>query len=227
MERKWEFIRAAQQILELMYQKEGFLQNGSFTKDIEFNILDLQSCGREYKYNSLKQPFLKQLKHQNYKIVYCTEKTGIITGSIFITKDSTRLEVTMVLIRTQDGFEVKHIHLSHAPEGRIYQIKDSRERIYWVHESNIVYLEALHNHVMWHCRKQTVEAVGQLGRLEHSLSDNFIRIHRSYIVNKKHVSLVARCYATMDNGDTLQIPVKKYCEVRKKLAGDLETNPIP
>ncbi|MBQ2803046.1 MAG: LytTR family transcriptional regulator DNA-binding domain-containing protein, partial [Lachnospiraceae bacterium] len=92
-----------------------------------------------------------------------------------------------------------------------------RERVFMIEEDELLYLEACHNHIIWHCKYFVVESVGSLKKLEEELSGSFVRIQRSYIVNKKHVRKIARCYAEMDNKEIIQIPVKKYCNIKNTI----------
>lgn len=98
-------------------------------------------------------------------------------------------------------------------------LKDTRERVFNLHEQEILYLEAGHNHVFWHCENFTIETTGSMKKAEQCLSDVFFKIQRSYIINKEHISKMARCYVEMDNGEKLSVPVKKYCKVKQSLFG--------
>lgn len=62
-----------------------------------------------------------------------------------------------------------------------------------------------------------MEVSGTLLNTESRLPDTFVRIHKSFIVNSLHVERINRCYAELSNGERLQIPVKKYTDVRRKL----------
>lgn len=93
-----------------------------------------------------------------------------------------------------------------------------RESIF-VWEDEILYIEAQRNHLYWHCRLDVVETTGTLQDIEKMLSDFFVRMHRSYIVNKTHIISIKKYQAAMDNGTVLQIPEKKYSLIKNKLTG--------
>lgn len=108
------------------------------------------------------------------------------------------------------------LHISEEP-GKIFHLTDVVEQTYFLGEKEILYLESGHNRVFWHTGKKTVEVTGTLLHTESRLPDTFVRIHKSFIVNSLHVEKINRCYAELSNGERLQIPVKRYTEVRRKL----------
>lgn len=108
------------------------------------------------------------------------------------------------------------LHISEEP-GMIFRLTDVVERTHFLTEAEILYLESGHNRVFWHTWKEAVEVSGTLLRAEDELSDNFVRIHKSFIVNSLYVEKIDRCFAELSNGERLQIPVKKYTDVRRKL----------
>lgn len=108
------------------------------------------------------------------------------------------------------------LHISEEP-GAVFRLTDVVEHTYFLGEEDILYLESGHNRVFWHTGKETVEVTGTLLHTESRLPDTFVRIHKSFIVNSLHVEGIDRCYAELSNGERLQIPVKRYTEVRRKL----------
>ena len=100
---------------------------------------------------------------------------------------------------------------------KIYSIISAKETIYNIKETEILYVEAMGRHTFWHCINITIEAMTSLKEVEARLSDNFIKIHRSYIVNKTMVREVKRCSAVMENGDEIPIPYKKFVSIKYNL----------
>lgn len=100
---------------------------------------------------------------------------------------------------------------------KVYKITATNEAVYYLNEKEILYVEAVNDHILWHCRNKVVEAVGTLKHLEQELSKEFVRIHRSYIINKNLIASIQRCSATMVNGANIPIPYKKYVNVKEKL----------
>lgn len=122
------------------------------------------------------------------------------------------------------GGKAAYIQLAHmAPPGRRHMISAVNRDVYCLYESEILYLEVFQNHLHWHLRGGLVESLGTLSGIAQGLSEDFIRVHRCYIVNKNHVESVRRlgaksCALTMDNGDVIPIPYDKFVSCREKLA---------
>lgn len=53
-----------------------------------------------------------------------------------------------------------------------------------------------------------------LKAIEKMVLENFIRIHRSFIVNRAHIVSVQRCFVTLKDGAKLPIPYKKYVQIK-------------
>ena len=100
---------------------------------------------------------------------------------------------------------------------KIHRLVSIKENVYNMQESEILYIETMGGHLIWHCMDSIIEAVDSLKNIEGKLSEDFIKVHRSYIVNKNYVKSIQRCSVTMINGDVIPIPYKKYVAVKDKL----------
>lgn len=123
-------------------------------------------------------------------------------------------EYTMVL--SGGMAEFIQIDFQHVP-AKVYKIMATNEAVYYLNEREIFYVEAVSDHILWHCRSKVIETVNTLKRLEQELSDEFVRVHRSYIINKNLIMSIQRCSVTMANGCNIPIPYKKYVSVKEKL----------
>lgn len=227
--RNTDFIKVAQQTVEAFYQ-------GKFLPHCE----DELECIVPASYRSCVQSHMDtspqmlsrgtcDIIHNKYKLMLLTSNAIVVSGSYFVVKKKKSgrrtkelLYVTVVMRAASSGIKVAHMHISNAVGGEFYQLSDVSDRQYRIHESEILYLEASHNHILWHCESVKAETVGCFKETEKTLSDEFVRIHRGFIVNRKHISKIARCYVELDNGEILQIPVKRYCEVKKQLQNESE-----
>lgn len=161
--------------------------------------------------------------HDAYRLLFRSGSTAVMAGRYSTIKRENGqkareyFNITIVLDIAVKEIKVIHVHISKGDQNRFYQLQDIDEHRFRVHESEILYLEAGHNHVIWHCEERQVETNGSLQDTEKALSGEFVRIHRSFIVNRNHISGIERCCAKMDNDEVLPIPVKRYCEIKKKL----------
>ncbi|MBL6447532.1 response regulator transcription factor [Fulvivirga sp. 29W222] len=72
--------------------------------------------------------------------------------------------------------------------------------------SDINYIEGAREYVTYHLKEGKLMSLEALKNLEQSLPDNFIRIHKSYIVNKNNISSKGRHWITVANKE---LPIGK------------------
>jgi len=99
------------------------------------------------------------------------------------------------------------------------KVKLANQSIQYIDEKELLYAEAYQGRIIWHLETgSNVESVDTLEHIQNEvLTDDFVKIHRSYIVNRRHVLKIERCRVQMKNGDILPIPYKKYTMVRQQL----------
>lgn len=89
---------------------------------------------------------------------------------------------------------------------------------------SILYFEVQQHNVTVHVKKdpaskqtKTYNMYGTLSNLEQKLeSQGFLRIHKSYMVNMRHLSKFQCREAVLDNGIMLRVGEKSYAEKKKK-----------
>lgn len=102
-------------------------------------------------------------------------------------------------------------------------VADMNDHIHFLSYQDILYVTA--------CGRNCMIATRSLGKLEIHMSitevlkaagERLLSIHRSYAVNRQHISSVRRYEAVMANGDVIPLPVKRYKELREILLQDHE-----
>ncbi|TWI85776.1 LytTR family two component transcriptional regulator [Lacibacter cauensis] len=89
--------------------------------------------------------------------------------------------------------------------GDIYLSIKSGTKIYQFNESEIVYIESIRDFIQIHFRHEKKLMIKyRISQIEGELSGNFIRIHKSYIVNKKSITTLT---ANMIELGKIAIPV--------------------
>ncbi len=166
---------------------------------------------------------IEKITYRNNWICYNKTDAAFITGRYHLdyrTGNGRKAKVfcyySALLQYLEETVKLTVLHISERP-GMVFCLTDIKERNYFVPEADIFYLEAGHNRVYWHTGKGIIEVTGALLHTENSLPENFVRIHKSFIVNSLHVTKIARCFVELSNGENLQIPVKKYKDVKKTL----------
>ncbi|WP_062058282.1 LytR/AlgR family response regulator transcription factor [Aquimarina longa] len=103
-------------------------------------------------------------------------------------------------------FKEKERNESSLKEGnRVLELK-SNKRIYTISEDEIVHIEGLGNYVTYHLIDNTTIVVySGLHKTLNELSDNFIRIHKSHIINKNRIKSYNKENIELVNGKLLPI----------------------
>lgn len=96
---------------------------------------------------------------------------------------------------------------------QILSIYGRHSEVYRVHPEDILYIEADDIYSRICCRSIHMTACQSISHLEKLLPPYFMRIHRSFIVNKQYVSRSFRYGLELSDGTQLPIPEKRYMKV--------------
>lgn len=88
---------------------------------------------------------------------------------------------------------------------------------YFFKPDEILYIEASNIYSVIHTMTGCYTVCRSLNRIGDALPDHFIRIHRSFIINRNHVLQINRYKLLVRDGSILPVPEKKYPYVRKAL----------
>ena len=136
------------------------------------------------------------------------------------------------LFKTQPlDFLVKPIRqeqINDTIETAVKIIKKKRERFefqqgkdyYYIQQGEIIYFESKGRKIKIVTLQETYEFYGRLKEVIKYLSDEFIEIHQSYVINKEHVKRYTYEIVELDDGTILTISQKKRKQVRKKVLRD-------
>ena len=193
----------------------------------EQGICKIQSCRislrleeiNEYLTKNMKRTELESLHFMDMHILRLSGTVVQVFGAyeVIIKKSMVRSVYDMLVSFVIDKVVYVQINSREINRGEIHVVKATNESCYHVHESEILYVEAQHNHVIWHSVYGDIVANDSLMHLEQVLSDNFVRIQRGYLVNKSYVKCIRRCEKELENGEILSIPCKKYMQIKEKL----------
>lgn len=91
-------------------------------------------------------------------------------------------------------------------------IRDSKNVIY-IPTNSLLYVEVLDHYLMYHVSNSSPIRIHQtMSEIEEKLvsKPNFIKTHRSFIVNMDHISKIESSCITMASGDKVNISKDKY-----------------
>lgn len=207
-------------------------QMGDVEKLLDKNIIWLGTEGGGYLQGHKKvREYLDQLyfpeasvAEQKYIVIFGNERLCGLAGKFFVScpvlQENEIWNGTILWKRTESEPKATYVHLSKYSEDmekERYWILDKSGRSHCLRSRDIIYVEACRNYVIIHCVDKQVMVMETMASMEEMLSDTFLRIHRSYLINREYVLEAGRCFVKMINGDEIQVPVKRYCAVRKML----------
>ena len=210
------------EILYYIYANENSKLSKLCSKRIVWKINDALIVGNECdiieKVKNRIKPFeniyMKFFEVPNY--FFSTNDQKTIVSTTFILKngeENKRYELTFIFLNQVLEFA----ELNQFRPSIEYKIQSVSNEIYMVDENDIYYVEALRDHMLWHINGNVLESINTLKEIEEMVSKNFIRIHRSFIVNRAHIASVQRCFVTLEDGEKLPIPYKKYVQVKNNI----------
>lgn len=142
-------------------------------------------------------------------------------------RDDSRAEIIFITSHFEfigEGYEVDALHYLVKPvsESKLMQVltraaeKLSAEApslvIHWdggtvrLYESDILYVESFLHYIVIHTKDHEYKIRESIAAFEQKLSDDFYRIHRSYLVSLKHITRISRTSVCIGN---LELPLSR------------------
>lgn len=91
------------------------------------------------------------------------------------------------------------------------------DQTYILCNQDIVYIEAENTNSVIHCLNKDIFSRESISVLEKKLGEDFIKTHRSFIVNNRYITGIKRYQLAVRQGIELPIPEKKYREIKEKV----------
>ncbi len=152
-----------------------------------------------------------------------------------IRKDNNRAEIIFITSHFEfvgEGYEVDALHylvkpifedkltqvlnkaaekLSVEPPAVIISCEGETIKLY---ESDILYVESFLHYVVIHAKEKEYKIKESISSFEDKLSDDFYRIHRSYVVSLKYITKISRTSVNIGN---LELPLSrgKYDDINR------------
>lgn len=178
---------------------------------------------------------IHRLINQKFEMVPLSGNSCLVTGHFTVSAALcdgqtvvSRQSATFIWQFLTQSFCALHIHFAtpfklkektRAESRLLFHGKNGTD--YLLSPSDILYIEADNIYCKFYTRVQCAHIFQPINQVEQIMPDYFIRIHRSYIVNKYYVEQLKRYIVTLKNGCTLPIPEKKYMQVKGKFQNNL------
>lgn len=170
----------------------------------------------------------EEISDIQYRIIYVTNDIYIVFGQHV--RSQKKLEHVSVIWKF--GKQPQCLLLCHISTEQIgeagclkkqpdlyepYPFRGVNGETYFVRMTEIVYAEANDMHCILHCTERDICVRMYMKEMEAILPENFVRIHRSFVINRRFLMKMRRYEVLMTDKIVLPIPEKKYAEVRGKL----------
>lgn len=95
--------------------------------------------------------------------------------------------------------------------------RDTQKVEHVIARLDIRYLEAEKEYTLIHCTNKSIRVTGTITKILKTLPEEFVQIHRSYVININHIKCINNCTVTLEDETVLHIPVKRFKEVRDSI----------
>lgn len=167
-----------------------------------------------------------------------TGETGIdIVKKLHVISPATQIIYTTGYVEyCEEVYETNHISFIRKPISRerlaaaldkaVRNIAGMEERIHRItnghnivnlNPENILYIESNKRKLVYTCTDGIVEAYGKLSDIEQQLGNEFVRCHKSFLVNIGHIKELRDNDIRLDNGKEVAVSRKYYADTRKTL----------
>lgn len=90
-------------------------------------------------------------------------------------------------------------------------VVEFRNKTYHLEANDILFIEVFGHKLIYHLNDEAITAIDTLNNIELELQkSNFLRIHRSYLINLKKVKTFSKSEVVMENNE--KVPISKYKE---------------
>ena len=167
-----------------------------------------------------------------------TGETGIdIVKKLHVISPATQIIYTTGYVEyCEEVYETNHISFIRKPISRerlnaaldkaVQNIAGMEEHIHRITNGhniinlkpqNILYIESIRRKLVYTCTDGIVEAYGKLSDIEQQLGNEFVRCHKSFLVNIEHIKELRDNDIRLDNGKEVAVSRKYYADTRKTL----------
>ena len=162
---------------------------------------------------------LKLLSNQNFDVLFLDYNMPDISGKAILEMINPELKVVMITSHTEfavESYEYENLvdylikpikfdrffksiervkntgHSIQSDQKEHYYVKDGSKWIKVNLHSEVLFIKSDSNYVRWQLENKQIVSLMKLIDLEKALPDNYIRIHRSYIINRNKIESLTK-----------------------------------
>lgn len=189
--------------VELFFNAESFEFLWSMDKKFNILLLDIEMPGKD------GIQLAKRIRKEDnlLNIIFITEISDYISEGY----DVEAINYLIKPIKEDKLYECLNRAIEKIPiEEKTILIDVEGETIRLI-EMDILYIESFSHSVEIHTLKDTYRVRKNISTMENELNQNsFIRCHRSYIVNLKHIKRIGKTDIILDNDDLIPVSRRQY-----------------
>ena len=164
------------------------------------------------------------VRHLQYHSRNLENGTCVITGKYKVMqKEADRsgtcmsYQISLIWTSSHDCPRLVHLHISvaapQAPYAEFLSFHGKKAETYRVLPEEILYIEAENVNCTIHTTAALLSVCQPISQMEKLLPRQFLRVHRSFIINRHYVSRVYRYAIELSNRAVVPVPEKKYMNV--------------
>jgi DNA-binding LytR/AlgR family response regulator len=193
---------------ETFASAEAFLFHFEEDKAFDLLVLDIEMGDMN------GMDLARQLRKQNHdiKLLFVTGYTDYIGQGYEVSA----MDYILKPVKKEKLFAVIDRFRKTLPEKKTYLLLDTAEGMKRIQNADILYLEASRHQTLVVAKGETMETSQAFGYFEDILpSAEFIKIHRSYLVNLAHIARIGKQGIVLDDESTLPISRRRYKDVNQ------------
>ena len=184
---------------------ENFLFSYKNNMSVDILLLDIQMKN----INGIELARQIRKADESMQIIFITGYADFITEGY----DVSALHYLMKPVKDNKLFEVfdkAMERLKKTEKILLVSTADTTERIPL---GNILFIESFAHYIVIQTYERQIETRVNIGEIEKSIGNMFIRCHRSYIVGLKHISRITKTDIILDNGKAVPLSRRLYKEI--------------
>lgn len=187
---------------------EAFLFHFEEDKAIDLLILDIEMG----KMNGME--LAKRLRAQNHevKLLFVTGYTDYIAQGYEVSA----IDYVLKPVKREKLFQVLDRFRKISPDTDKYLLVETAEGGVRFNQQNILFFEANKHQTIIATTERKIDVTESFNTFEENVSsDEFIKTHRSYLVNLTHIKKITRQDVILDNEEKIPVSRRKYREVNQ------------
>ena len=204
-------------------ETENLIKISSFERAIDlidawetqtsFDVVFLDIRMRDNDYNGIETAYMLREQDSDVAIVFITNLSDYLA-------EGYRVDAVRYLLKPLQDYDFKEcmerlVLKLRSKESEVFILR-TREKMVRIPYSEILYFSSANNYIDIHTTKETFHYLRKLKYLEDTFPPQFVRCHRTVIVNIENISAIIGNEIVLENKERLPISKQHLKEVQEK-----------